>query len=416
MVRRVLALILAGSVLLLLEPAWRWTSADRLVDVSPDLALARNPGHPRALEIAAARAFESGNDDRAVDLSKAAIARRPLEARSYRVLAAAYEREGRLPEARAAHLAAISVAPSDSVSQLWLASRYLSESRFADALDHIDRALRARPDLSELVFPVVAGGLQNMDFATELVNTLALQPPWRRVFLAYVASLPGHIAGAGQLFAGLAEISPLAEDEARLLIGRFERDQQWNDMRAAWDSIAIEHKPRTGMVVDGGFESNPHGFGLGWRISRVPGAISGFAPAGGSRDGGRALNLRFLDQRVAFAHVQQLMLLPKGRYILSGEAKPAGLRARRGLRWDVSCQGRSDFIAQSPVFAGTSPWKSWTLEFEVPDDCPVQWLVLRLEAIGLSEQMIGGSIALDGLRIDPAAGLMGRTGDVADPS
>jgi tetratricopeptide (TPR) repeat protein len=158
MVRRVLALILAGSVLLLLEPAWRWTSADRLVGVSPDLALARNPGHPRALENAAARAFESGNDEQAVELGKAAIARRPLEARSYRVLAAAYERKGRLPEARAAHMAAIAVAPSDSVSQLWLASRYLGESRFTDALDHIDRALRARPDLAELVFPVVAGG------------------------------------------------------------------------------------------------------------------------------------------------------------------------------------------------------------------------------------------------------------------
>jgi tetratricopeptide (TPR) repeat protein len=402
-VRFAVAGLVAISALALVIPAWRWTSADRLVDMAPDRALARVPQHPGALAKEAALAFEAGDDLRAEEMAKAAIASRPLEARPYRILAAVYERSGRLPEAHAAQQAAIAVAPSDAVARLWLASRLLAESRFGESLNHIDRALRARPDLADSVFPILAGGLDNEDFAAALVEALERQPPWRRLFLGHVAANSEQVAQVRFLFEALARQGPLTPEEVRLLIARLERDQRWDDLRAAWDETVDPGSGLGAGLVDGGFEREPHGFGLGWRVSRVPGAIIGFTPARGSDDGGRALSLRFFDQRVPFSHVQQLLLLSEGNYRLSGEARLDGLRARRGLRWEVSCHGRGEPIARSPSLLGTSSWKRWEVEFDVAEGCVAQWLVLGLEAIGPSEQLIGGGIAFDGLRIERLA-------------
>lgn len=398
-IRTLLSALVAIAVLGLLVPAWHWTSADRLADHAPTKALVHVPSHPRALEVVSARAFEAGDDPRAIALAKAAIGARPLEARPYRVLAASYERSGRLADAHAAHLAAIAVAPSDAVSRLWIASRLLADARFAESLGHIDRALRARPDLAETVFPVLARGVGDEDFVAALVAVLGGNPPWRSAFLAHVVGSIEQVDPVLPLFRALAEKQPLSDTEVRLLISRFERDQRWLDVRSAWDATVGQGVGGTPDVVDGGFEREPHGFGLGWRVSRIPGAIIGFAPARGSEHGGRALTVRFLDQRVPFANVQQLLLLPEGRYRLSGEARLDALRARRGLRWDVICFGQSQPIGRSPPLVGSSPWQAWGIEFVVPESCPAQWLVLRIDAIGPSEQLVGGGIAVDGMRL-----------------
>ncbi len=398
--RRVAASVCALAVLSLLLPAWRWLTADALVADAPEKALARVPHHPRALESAAARAFTRQDTEAAESLARAAIAGRPLEARPYRILAAIYEERGRLAEARAAHAAAIAVAPSDAVARLWLASRLLAEGRFDEALGHVDRGLRARPDLASKVFPVLAGGLGNPDFVGALVAKLEAAPPWRLAFLEAAVRETGTIQTVLPLVEGIASSAGLTDREVRLVVSHLEREGRWEDLAAAWHRFVDDSAPGDGFLVDGGFEREPHGFGLGWRVSRIPGAVVGFSPARGSRGGGRALTVRFLDQRVAFQHVQQRLMMPEGRFRLSGEARADGLRARRGLRWDVRCEGRTEVLGGGPLLTGTVPWQPWQFEFEVPHGCPTQWLTLRLEAVGPSEQLVGGSAAFDGLLIE----------------
>ncbi len=398
--RKLVAIVAGVAVLSLLLPAWRWLTADAIAPESPGRALDRVPGHPRALELAAARAFATGDTRAAEALARSAIAGRPLEARPYRILAAIYEESGRLPEARAAHAAAIAVAPSDAVARLWMASLLLAEGRFAEALAHVDRGLRARPDLASAVFPVLAGGLGNADFVDALVAGLGAAPPWRQHFLEEAVREAGTIEAVLPLIEGLAGRGGLTDREIRFVMARFEGERRWEDLRVAWHRLVAGPEQGADFVVDGGFEQDPHGFGLGWRLPRVPGAIVGFAPARGSADGGRALTVRFLDQRVPFQHVQQRLLLPAGRFRLSGEGRADGLRARRGLRWDLRCDERSEVLAQGPLLAGTQAWQPWRVDFEVPGGCPSQWLTLRLEAVGPSEQMVGGSATFDGLSIE----------------
>ena len=398
-VRTVVAAVLALGVLALWSPAARWAGADRSVARSPDRALSKVPQHPGALELAAVRALEAGDDARAESLAKQAIAQRPLEGRPYRILAALYERSERPAEARAAHLAAIAVSPSDAVSRLWIASHLLGESQFPEALAHIDRALRARPDFRAAVFPVLAGGLSNPSFVEALVNSLDSDPPWRLDFLGHIVRTPQVLDLALPVFAALSEREPMPVGEQQLLIGAYERAARWDDLGAAWQRLFERPSGPARIPVDGGFERDPHGFGLGWRIGRVPGALVGFAPARGSADGGRALTIRFLDQRVPFAHVRQRLLLPEGTYRLSGESRADGLRTRRGMRWELACDGRSEVLAAGPLTVGTQRWQGWAVDFSIPSGCPSQWLVLRLEAVGPSEQLIGGTVAFDGLRI-----------------
>lgn len=399
---------LAALVSSLLVPAWRWLAADAVATVQPERALALVPHHPRALEIAATQAIAGGDLASAEELAKLAIARRPLEGRAYRVLAAVYEQTGRVAEAYAAHRAAIAVSPNDAISRLWLASRSLEEAQYPEALGHIDRALRARPDLADTVFPVLSAGLGNPDFVAALVTNLAAAPPWRGAFIDQVIQEVAPLETVGLLIDRLADRGRLTERELRAWLGRLAHERRWDALSAAWERFVAPGLRSSYALVDGGFERDPHGFGLGWLVSRVPGAQIGFAPARGSRNGGRALMVRFLDQRVPFAHVQQRLLLSEGRYRLSGEARAESLRARRGLVWEVRCDDRHEPLAIGPALSGTKPWHEWSVAFVVPHDCPSQWLTLRLLAIGPSEEMVGGMAAFDGLGI---ARLDGGDGD-----
>lgn len=390
---------LAVMVSSLLVPAWRWFAADAVATVEPERALALVPHHPRALEVAATRALAGGDLASAEELAKLAIARRPLEGRSYRILAAVYEQTGRMPDAHAAHRAAIAVSPNDAISRLWVASRLLDEAQYPEALGHIDRALRARPDLADKVFPVLSAGLGNPDFVAALVTNLAGAPPWRGAYLDQIIREVAPLEAVDALIDRLAARSRLTERELRAWLGRLAHERRWDALSAAWERFVAPGARSSYALVDGGFERDPHGFGLGWLVSRVPGAQVGFAPARGSRNGGRALVVRFLDQRVPFEHVQQRLLLPQGRYRLSGEARAESLRARRGLVWEVRCDDRNEPLANGPALSGSQSWHEWSVEFVVPRDCPSQWLTLRLLAWGPSEQMVGGVAAFDGLGI-----------------
>jgi tetratricopeptide (TPR) repeat protein len=401
LMRHVVAGALALCVLALGIPATRWVMADRLATSAPDKALRWVPEHPVALESAAASALDAGDDAASESLAKRAMARRPVEARPYRILAAIYERSERLADARAAHLAAIAVSPSDAVARLWIASRLLVEMRYADALRHIDRALRARPDLHAVVFPVLAGGLQNPGFLDALVGSLLQSPPWRKELLSYLTRHSASIDPVLPLFEALAESNQFADGELRLLTGGLERERRWDDLVAVWRRFEPASYADGSFIVDGAFERDPHGFGLGWRIGRIAGAIIGFAPARGSANGGRAMVIRFLDQRVPFAHVEQRLLLPAGRFRFSGESRADGLRTRRGLRWELACDGRNELLASSPLVVGAQDWRAWTVDLDIPRDCGSQWLRLRLAAVGPSEQLVGGQAAFDGLRIEP---------------
>lgn len=400
--RHALSAIAALAVLALSVPALRWAVADWYASSDPDYALAWIPDHPRALEFKAAAALSAGNLNVAEAAARAAIAQRPLEDRPWRILAAVYEASTRLPDARAAHRAAVAVAPATSYSHLWLASQAMSEGNFDEGLMHLDRALRVSPSLSQSVFPALAADFARPGVTDALLRYLESRPPWRLGFLDEMARRQ-DLTGVPAFFAALAARSPLMGSEARAWTNRLEQEQRWSELSILWQAGTFERGARPAQLLnDGGFNGPLEDYGLGWRIQRRPGVVTVIGMGGGSPSGGAALTLQFLNQRVPYRDVGQLLLLPPGRYQLRGEVKTESLRTSRGLRWSLSCVATpGTVIARTDSYKGTRPWTRFAVLFNVPEGCMAQYLVLEVDANGPSEEWVGGVIRFDGLSIDP---------------
>jgi hypothetical protein len=396
--RRGLGVAAAVATLLLAWPVWTWMRADRVALSNPDAAIALAPAHPQALEQAAAVALDRGDWAAAESAARAALSARPLEDRPYRILAAVFEATGRDADALAAHRAAVTMSPRNAPSRLWLATRDLGQGRYADALVHIDWALRADRTTAGTVFPALLAGLDIAPFRAAVLDLLRTNPPWRAGFVTHVANNARSVDLALPLFDALAATGPLPAAEQTPWVARLEREQRWAEFNRYLGRTG-DAAPVADLLVDGEFERQPSGIGRDWRIGRIPGATITLSGNSGRRDGGRALTIEFANQRVPFDHVRQLLQLAPGRYVVAGEARLDSLRAARGLRWTMSCQSGTALGSSEP-FVGHQGWSPWTFEVEVPAEaCGAQWLALRLDAVGPSEQLVSGTARFDAISV-----------------
>ena len=110
--------------------------------------------------------------------------------------------------------------------------------------------------------------------------------------------------------------------------------------------------------------------------------------------------------RSAFRDVRQLLLLPPGTgYQLRWRSRLDGLQAARGLRWTLTCaDGPAGTILASEPSAGSSPWLQHAAAFDVPPDCPAQWLILELDARIAAETQAMGTAWFDDLEVVRAGG------------
>jgi hypothetical protein len=76
------------------------------------------------------------------------------------------------------------------------------------------------------------------------------------------------------------------------------------------------------------------------------------------------------------------------------------LQAARGLRWTVICaEGAAGMILATDPSAGSSPWRQHTAAFDVPADCPAQWLTLELDARIAAETEAMGTAWFDDVKV-----------------
>ena len=135
----------------------------------------------------------------------------------------------------------------------------------------------------------------------------------------------------------------------------------------------------SGLIYDGGFESDVFNQAFGWRLSRSknprikPDITYGIK-------GRKALRITIRKQKpVNFKHVSQRLMLSKGSYELSFRYRTDTLKTTKGLTWRIRCiEGGKEVLAESLPMLGSNPWTSLVVKFDIPESCPVQ--LLRLEA------------------------------------
>lgn len=395
----------AVAVLLALLTGWRLLGlglADRLADADPEGALAWRADHPLALTRRAEQLAADGQTAAALALARRALRLDPLAARAYRLLAEAAVARG---DPQGAHVLYRIVArhdPRDLATRIWLLNRHLALQDATAAVGDLDALLRAAPRLLPGLTATVIGLASLHETQAALVAALARDPPWRASVLGLVVAQAVDRDAVARLLARL-RLAPGGVDPAldRAWIERLIRDRQFVPAYLAWvEGLAPDENRAIGNLFNGDFAQAPSNQGFDWRIDPVNGARAERLPADPPASG-LALRLAFDDQRVAFAHLRQLLLLAPGQYRFEGLVKLDELRNDRGLVWEIACAEDGRVIVSSAALAGTAPWHQLAFDFALPaTDCQAQWLRLRLPARIAAEQRIAGAIWFDDLRID----------------
>ncbi len=379
----------------------RLAVADLLADRDAEAALSWWPHHTDArLRIATGEA-EQGDRARAATLARGVLADTPLAGTAQRVLARIAELGGDEAQAQRHYRIAARRAPRDRPTRAWLANHAALRGDFATALGQTDQLLRIAPTQLQDMLPVLASYAAIEEARTAFLRLLGEQsPPWRAPFLHWLCRQPDALPLITALFSPLrAAPHPLTASERGAWIERLLLENRVGEAQFLWiEAQSPERRKVLGNIVDGGFELPPDNAGFGWYFNAVPGATIHQEPGIGVA-GAQALVVDFHDRRVPFAHVQQRLALPAGRYALRGRVRIDGLRNERGLLWTLRCDDGSS-IADSERFQGSSQWRDFRVDFTRPAEaCNGQTLTLRLDARIAPEQMIGGRIWFDDLRI-----------------
>jgi hypothetical protein len=350
----------------------------------PARAALAAPYDARAAVETARTAMQTGADARAPDV-RAMVAR--ALARDATLTSAIELRALDVDPVRAAKLFELSAAISrrSLPTRLWLIQRAVDRGDVASALGDFDTALRTSTAAPDILFPVLAGATDDPALVGPIAALLDQPEDWRVAFLNYAA-------GDGHAAAGAAAVALRMKDHAVIarsgvddtlvasLVdeGRYPLALQLHD--------AYRPAPRDkGLVRDPDFADPAQTFPFGWSFTQT-GALDASRI---SLAGRPALSYRSLADGSGQAALQLLLLPPGGYHLAVRTAGPASDPAALPV-WSLTCAqgagGQLGAVDQPAGAAGVAD-----LAFDVPADCPAQWLRLALRPAQAGES--SGAIA-----------------------
>lgn len=375
--------------------------AEHYAATDPERALQWRSTHAGALARRAEQLAEASEWSDAAELARAALQSSPLQQRAYRVLARAAEASGDTESAYGLYRIAARHLPRDLPTRTWLYNHHISHGNAKAAISDLDTMLRARPQLIPALAGIIVGVATEAETQPAFAAALGSAPPWRASVLPLLVQQVSDLDSLARLLAALrAQPSGLDDTTQDHWIERLIRERRYADAYVQWVSdLPAAQREVIGNVFNGGFDFPISDGGFDWRTEPVVGARLDLQ-TGETAKSGSALRISFDDQRVAFHHLKQLLLLPPGRYRLDGRVRLDELRNDRGLVWELRCAEDMAEIAIGTPLSGSAPWQDFALDFDVPSaDCTAQWLQLVLRARIPSEQRINGSVSFDALRI-----------------
>ena len=385
--------------------------ADHLAVSDPEQALAWEPDHAAALLALAQRQLGPAKTDLELDevgdLARRALGADPLDGRALSVLGTVAERRGNAPWAEALMRAAAARSPRDLAAQLWLANAALRTGDVASALARFDNILKVKPALAAGLLPSLASLADTPAAVDPLAGFLGSGPAWRPAMLEAVTRRAGSLPGVRRLF-GLLQAGPLPPTTAETgaYLQRLLRDGLYEAAYLAFlESLPPAGRASPGYLRDGDFAAPSQGIPFDWLLVPTAGVRTAIVPPSPAMPRGR-LRVEFSGSRVAFGNVSQLLLLPPGRYRLTGEVEAVDLRTTRGVWWRLSCADHPETqLGTSDLAVGTFARRQFSFGFDVPESsCRAQRLVLELPARVASESQISGRVEYGAMRIERVQG------------
>lgn len=418
-----------------------------LATTDPDLALALNPNNPEALiakaqmlraelltasEIPENGSPKAGLANEAIDelpkaqggfeqdsqgklallrmkirgLALRAIANDPLNAEAFRLRAETtddHAETSRLMQQAAQR------SRRDAVALFWLLNDSYYHRDFEAALGYADLLLRTHYQLSSYVFNYLALIAEAPGGAPLLVKELAKAPAWRLYFFVDLLRYTKDADTPLKLMQALKESGkpPVTAELApylRYLIAKNMVEKAYN----VWLQFLPQDEIDTlGLLTHANFEKEPSGLVFDWQIAHGRNAIAEFVPleSGSEQESGsgRALHVTFGPGRIQFPEISQTVLLPPGKYRLTGKLK-GSIAGKRGLRWQLRCViGSRQVLGETEMLLGrTQEWRNFALEADVAQatDCRGQELRLFHDSRSASEELLNGEAWFANLRLE----------------
>jgi len=256
-------------------------------------------------------------------------------------------------------------------TQLWSIEDAVGRGDVAGALRWYDIALRTKPELSEVLYPVLTQASRNSSIREALVRKLAGKPPWWDSYVGYAAAQKDDPQSTVALFTdllarGVAVPTPAQTSLVNLLLDAGNVDQAWRfyaSIRPGATRTSARDPRFTKMLeTPSAFDwttLSDNSIAASIQRTRDSGTFEFSAPAS---IGGPVL--------------QQIQLLPPGIYRLSGHSDGIAQDTRALPYWTLTCRSDARELGRvtvpnsgqaSGMFGGT---------LTVPPNCPVQTLTL----------------------------------------
>lgn len=371
-----------------------FSAAQAVLRSNPALAyrLAPYDGRITAAYATSLAGIDASPSDRARSdiLAKRALLQDPTAVAAAATLGVNAEIRGDKASARRYFGEAQKLSRRDLRTQLFMIEDAVQRNDIPGTLRQYDVTLRVFPALGDMLYPVLTAASGDPIIRGELVKTLSRRPAWGASFIVFAATHTTDAKAIGNLLSSLrlADV-PISETSDAGIIDALLASRDWN---AAWS-----YYQRIRAGVDRRRSRDPHFVStfetptqLDWRSTSDDSALA------------TSIQNGVFDftapPSVGGPMLQQVQLLPAGRYRLNGHS--LGIEQSPGALpyWTLRCRdgrelGRVE-VPNSSVAKG-----NFSGIFSVPPDCPLQTLDLLARP---SNAVTGLSGQIDHLEVVPA--------------
>lgn len=309
-------------------------------------------------------------------LAKSALERQPLQSGAASLLAVIAEQRGDKPSAARLMRAAANLSRRDNIADYWLFDHEIKAGAFDQAALHADALLR-RDFLSveSYIYPRLLAGFSNPAFGKAVAQRLAKRPEWRPRFLSFAnAKLPNPGAPFIIFSAMQAAGSRPTAEELEPYYRRLIAAGQYEEAYLSWVLfLPQETVSRLENVYDGDFEGWVETPPFGWNFDAgVRGSIESSEPYGRA---GMALRVEY-DGLTLPKMPSQILILPPGRYRLTGLVMTTSAESAGRMAWAVNCAAGQALLPVVPVPDTKGSWARFSQDLSVPEGCKGQTLTL----------------------------------------
>lgn len=292
--------------------------------------------------------------------------------------------QGDVQDARRKFAYSESLSRRDLVTQLWLIEDAVGRNDIPAALRHYDTALRTKWGAWDLLFPLLAGASNDPMIAAELVKLLAKRPTWTNSFVTYLANNSSDPPATARLFIGLRRAGvPIGAEPQALVINALlakRPDAAW----AYYASVRPGADRRRSRDPDFTAMLDPAS-----QLDWIPAASDTGLSASIQRAGQGAVFDFFAPASVGGALLQQIQLLPPGRYILQGRSSGINQPDEAQPYWVLTCTNDGRELGRVAVPNSDQHDGTFSGYLTVPADCSSQYLALMARASNAIEGLSG---------------------------